>query len=124
MAVRVRPSRRLIRDDLPTLERPEKATWRRPLTGSGWAWPSWPMAPANSTDLIRIGVASHAPVRAASHKTAVSRRDAEKLRELLSVPLRLYRETAVGSACLFLVEEAANPVGKRPRVGVAARQRL
>src|SRR3954470_23382021 len=52
MAVRVRPSSRLMSDDLPTLERPEKAICRIPFADSGCAWPTCPMAPANSTDLI------------------------------------------------------------------------
>src|SRR4051794_1605144 len=53
MAVRVRPSSRLISDDLPTLERPENATCGIPFVDSGCAWPICPMAPAKSTDLIR-----------------------------------------------------------------------
>src|SRR3954453_16500704 len=46
---------RLMRLDLPTLLRPEKATWATPRAASGGAWPIWPMAPANSTDLMRSG---------------------------------------------------------------------
>src|SRR4051794_6181802 len=94
MAVRVRPSRRLRREDLPTLGRPENATCRSPLTGSGWAWPIWPMAPANSTDLMRIRVESHGAVRAAS------------------------------SAGVLVVEEGAHPVGEGAGIGVAAGERL
>jgi Fe-S cluster biogenesis protein NfuA len=41
-------------DDLPTLERPENATSGIPIADSGGACPGCPMAPANSTDLIRI----------------------------------------------------------------------
>ena len=52
IAVRVRPSSRLISDDFPTLERPANATCGIPSAVSGCACPTWPMAPANSTDFI------------------------------------------------------------------------
>src|SRR4051812_32528170 len=55
MAVRVRPRSRLMSDDLPTFERPENATCFIPRAVSGCACPTCPMAPENSTDLIRMG---------------------------------------------------------------------
>src|SRR4051812_32612200 len=75
MAVRVRPSSRLISDDLPTLERPENATCGIPFVDSGCAWPICPMAPAKSPDLIRKGVTKG---RGAKVRRTYEKRDGER----------------------------------------------